>query len=125
MPITSMSSVWYPVADWERAKRFYADILGLRLDVCSDTAGWAVFYAGATDIPFFLVRKPTIENRAGGGVVSFDVTDIETMLQKIADFGCLVDANVQESDSVRIYTVYDPDGNALELSEPKGIRETP
>lgn len=119
MPITGISSVWYPVEDWERAKQFYADILGLRLDACNDTAGWAAFSAGEGNPPLFLVRKPEMVRRGGGAVVGFEVTEYATLRHKIIAFGTQIDNDVQESDTVRIYTVYDPDGNALELSETK------
>ena len=58
MPITSISSIWYAVEDWERAKQFYNEILGLHLNACSDEAGWAAYHAGEGGLPFFLVRKP-------------------------------------------------------------------
>lgn len=119
MPITSISSVWYPVKEWEPAKRFYSEALGLSAIARNDETGWAAFSAGEASPPVFLVRKPAAEGR-GGAVVTFDVTDAEAMLERIGAFGAKVDAHIQEGDAVRIYTVYDPDGNAVELSETVG-----
>ncbi len=119
MPITEISSVWYPVEDLERAKRFYSEILGLILHACDDDSGWAAFHAGTGGTPFFLVRKPEAGTRGGGAVVTFEVTDCQTFLQYLVDWDVNIDPLIQESDSVRIYTIYDPDGNAIELSETK------
>ncbi len=116
MPILGMSSIWYPVAEWERAKTFYTDLLGLSLQACDNAAGWASLAVGSPSIPFFLVRNAR-KAGSGGPVLGFDVTDAATLLSRLTTAGIRVDAHVQEGAGVRIYTVYDPDGNAIELSE--------
>ena len=118
MPVTGISSICMYVADWEQAKRFYGEVLGLQSASCSDSAGWAAFATSSPAPPFFLIRNPARAGKSGGTVVGFDTTDTAALLEAIRRAGGKVGEDVQEGEGVRIYTVYDPDGNALELSEP-------
>jgi predicted enzyme related to lactoylglutathione lyase len=117
MPITSISSVWYPIADWELAKNFYSNGLGLRLTECDDEEGWASYQISEEDPAFFLVRRPEMAGEEAGGVVTFEASEIEGLLERIVAFGGEVDEEVQVGETVNIYTVYDPDGNVLEIAE--------
>jgi predicted enzyme related to lactoylglutathione lyase len=119
MPVTAIASVWYPVTDWERAKAFYTGVLGLSLEAYDDIAGWAAYRVGLGSPPFFLVRKPVAALPGGGGTVTFAVTESGPLREQIVASGGRVNTYIQESAAVRIYTVYDPDGNVLELSEKK------
>ena len=86
MPIQSIVSVWYPVSDWQRAKRFYTEVLGLQIEACDDTAGWIACRAPAGGPPLFLVRKPSTDMK-GGAVVSFDVDDVDDLIPQVVAAG--------------------------------------
>jgi predicted enzyme related to lactoylglutathione lyase len=119
MPITSISAFWYPVDRWERAKAFYSGALGLRLDQCDDEAGYAAYFIDDSSPLLFLVRRPELvaNEESRGGVVTFDVTNVEPLLEAVVAFGGEVDEEIQEGEGVQIFTIYDPDGNVLELSQ--------
>ena len=110
-----MNAVWYPVSDWEAAKRFYGQTLGLRQTHVSDEQGWVAYATGP--VPLFLVRKPERAGIAGGAVVTLEVDDLEQVVSRLTAAGCQVEA---QGESSRIVTVYDPDGNMLEISLPVG-----
>ncbi len=117
MPVTGMSSIWFPVADWHRAKHFYGEALGLRSTFCSDEAGWAAYSAGEHAPPIFLVRKTESTVGKKGGTLGFFATDVPALLKQIeAAGGAEVDCS-EEENGVRIHIISDPDGNILELTE--------
>ena len=39
MRVEKINAICYPVSQWDKAKRFYGDALGLRLDFIDDVAG--------------------------------------------------------------------------------------
>lgn len=115
VPVVGIASVWYPVSNWERAKRFYGEALGLRLLSADDQAGWAAF-AAESSVPFFLVRQPAYDGDREGGVVSFKVTEADAMLERLIAAGARV-GPTDLQPAIRNITVYDPDGNRFELTE--------
>ena len=38
---TGISSIWFGVTDWLKAKNFYEEVLGLHPGFVNDAAGWA------------------------------------------------------------------------------------
>jgi predicted enzyme related to lactoylglutathione lyase len=117
MPITGVSSICHMVSDWERAKRFYGEALGLTLVSCSDETGWAAYSVGDQGPPFFLVRQPEVAGKGGNVILGFSVSQAAELLVRLQAAGGTLSETVQEGPDVRIFTVYDPDGNAFELSE--------
>lgn len=117
MPVTGISSLCIYVADWETAKSFYAGVLGLNATACDDTAGWAAFATKSPAPPLFLVRNSALAGKPGGTIIGFDITDADKLLDAIRSAGGAIDDHIQEGPGVRIYTVRDPDGNPIELSE--------
>jgi predicted enzyme related to lactoylglutathione lyase len=109
-----MAAVWYPVRDWEEAKHFYGEVLGLQAARADDAAGWVAYATGGP--PLFIVRRPELAGLPGGPVVTFDHPDLEDLRDRIAASGCRVDEELQLSGPLLIMTFYDPDGNRLEAS---------
>jgi predicted enzyme related to lactoylglutathione lyase len=109
-----ISAVWYAVSQWEEAKRFYCEVLGLKLNHWSDEAGWAAFSTDGGP-PFFLVRRPDLVGGQGNATVTFETADLDAFHERLARAGVPVEP-IQESNA-RIFTLYDPDGNRLEVSE--------
>lgn len=107
-----INAIWYPVRQWAEAKRFYGELLGLKLTHCSDEAGWAAYDVGGP--PLFLVRKPERAGVPGGAAATLEPADLQATVERLKAAGVRVEEGLQG----RIFTVYDPDGNLLELSEP-------
>jgi predicted enzyme related to lactoylglutathione lyase len=110
-----ISAVWYPVSQWEAAKTFYQDVLGLPLSQANDASGWAAFATGGP--PLFLVRRPHLAGGTGGGVVTFACPDLEALHDRVLAAGGQVEEVLQTSGNLLIMTFYDPDGNRLEAAQ--------
>ena len=110
-----MTAVWYPVRDWEAAKRFYREVLGLAQTNSNDEAGWAAYATGGP--PLFLVRRPELAGLPGGAVVTFQATDLEELRDRLAASGVEVEDLLQYTGNLVIMTFYDPDGNRLEAAQ--------
>lgn len=113
-----MNAIWYPVAKWEEAKRFYGEILGLRQTHCSDELGWVAYNVGP--VPFFLVRNADRAGVPGGGAITLEHEDIDGIYRLLRDAGVRVEETTRETDSVRNLTLFDQDGNMLEISGKAG-----
>jgi predicted enzyme related to lactoylglutathione lyase len=114
-----MNAIWYPIRDWEAAKRFYGETLGLKQTQVSDEQGWAA-YAVAGGPPFFLVRKPERAGVPGGAVITFEVDDLAATREQLLRADVRIDGATQEGTVFRVITAYDPDGNMVEISQAVG-----
>ena len=112
--MTKLAAVWFPVSQWEAAKAFYGEVLGLEETSADDRAGWAAFNSGS--LPFFIIRRPELVG-GGGAVATFRVDDLETLHARLVTAGALVEEQLQHSGNLLIMTFYDPDGNRLEAAQ--------
>lgn len=110
-----ISAVWYPVRQWETAKAFYTEVLGLAQTAADDASGWAAYATSGP--PLFLVRRPHLAGGAGGAVVTFDCQDLEALHDRVLAAGGRVEEVLQSSGNLLIMTFYDPDGNRLEAAQ--------
>lgn len=115
-----ISAVWYPVRQWEEAKRFYGEVLGLPAGGADDAGGWAWFRTGHAGLPLFLVRRPEEAGAAGGGVVTFNCPGLDAFLDRLRRSGVAIDPEAGDASGVRVVTIRDPDGNRIELAEDSG-----
>lgn len=114
--IKGVSTVWLPVSDVDRSRRFYKDKLGLQEretdgDWVELTAGSLVIGLNARDS-----EEPSSE---GGAVVAFAAEQgIEQAVQELEERGVEVVDGVTEHPWGKIAAFKDPDGHDLELYEP-------
>ena len=106
------------VRDWERAKRFYAEVLGpLGYRVVYEEEGALAYYADARGLDFGIGRRDPV----GGAHVAFDCPDRETVDRFHAN-GLAAGGRDNGAPGVRAhydenyYAAYvlDPDGNTVE-----------
>ena len=109
-----LAAVWYPVSQWEAAKAFYGEILGLEVTQVNDDLGWAAYNSGS--LPLFIIRRPELV-AGGGAVATFRVADLEALHDRLVSSGAQVDEQLQLSGNLLIMTFYDPDGNRLEAAQ--------
>ena len=110
-----ISAIWFPVTDWERAKAFYGQALGLPLRQLNDADGWAAYATGGA--PLFIVRRPAARAGARGPVVTFASDDLEALRDRLEAAGARVENDLAHSGDLLIMTFYDPDGHRLEASQ--------
>ncbi|MFL6142899.1 MAG: VOC family protein [Labedaea sp.] len=111
-----------PTTDLDRARDFYADVLGLTFDSISPFA--CVFTSGATTLRVTLVRELTPHPFT---VLGWAVDDIAALAAKLPGAGIepkRLDGVEQDElgvwtapDGTRVLWFTDPDGNTLSLSQ--------
>ena len=109
-----LAAVWYPVSQWEAAKAFYGEVLGMEASQVNDELGWAAYNSGS--LPLFIIRRPELV-AGGGAVATFRVADLEGLHDRLVTSGVQVDEQLQLSGNLLIMTFYDPDGNRLEAAQ--------
>ena len=109
--ITGIGGVFFKANDADALRRWYGEHLGI--DVDPDWGGaqfgdtvWAIFKASSNyfDKPF---------------MVNYRVADLEAMLAQLRAAGVKVEDKVDETEFGRFGWSVDPEGNRIELWEPK------
>jgi predicted enzyme related to lactoylglutathione lyase len=106
---------WYNVTDFEQAKKFYSETLGLKKTF--EMQNWAEFAdrEGASSIG---VNATGGSPGPGGATVVFEVNDVNAAQSRLAKSGVQFVGEVQEIPGVvRIATFQDPFGNQLQLAQ--------
>ena len=113
--------VSYDVTDWQKAKKFYGEILGLPVgDFIDDEVGWMAFGAeNATKLAISLWRGPEpLPARVGGATVIFEVPDAYAAVKELRLRGVKCDDVIAIPDMVTYASFYDQDGNRLQVAGP-------
>jgi predicted enzyme related to lactoylglutathione lyase len=113
-------AVQYYVKDWERAKTFYGQTLGLPSLGAADDFGWAEY--GDKDQTHLAINiwredKPMPVN---GAIAIFSVDDAHAAVKELRARGVKCDDPVPIPNMVTYADFYDPEGNKLELAELAG-----
>ena len=116
--IRDVNVVWYNTSDFERAKKFYTEVLGLPIAYDVPEAGWIEFgYPNQTHLAFNLWRDPATKPPAvGGATATFTCEDVRGALARLEAQGVRCDP-VDVTPSVILGAFYDPDGNRLQLAQ--------
>ncbi len=114
-----LNVVWYNVSNWERAKRFYRDTLGLPVAVEIEQAGWMEFgHPHQTHVAINLWRGPDpMPPAKGGATATFGCDDARAMTAKLRSKGVRCDEVQEIPGMVVLGTMYDPDGNQLQIAQ--------
>ncbi|MGH9719033.1 MAG: VOC family protein [Bryobacteraceae bacterium] len=108
-----VSIAWYVVKDFEAAKKFYGETLGLKK--IFEMPGWAEFghQEGAATIGI-----STMPGSSGGATVVLAVDDLNSTMRRLTSKGVRFEGEVQEiPEVVRIATFKDPAGNVVQLAQ--------
>ncbi len=110
----------YSVTDWQRAKKFYTETLGLPVaNFLGDEVGWMELgdkegtnlalsqWGGTGDFP-----------TRGGAVAVFEVADAVAAIAELRHRGVRCDDPVVIPGMVTWANFYDPDGNRLQVAGP-------
>jgi catechol 2,3-dioxygenase-like lactoylglutathione lyase family enzyme len=115
-----MMLVSYNVVNWEQAKKFYGETLGMPMTFGDDKFGW--FQYGPQDgaqIAINLWRGPEpVPPREGGGIAVFEAPDVRKTVTELRARGVRCDDPIVVPGMVTYATFYDPEGNQLQLAGP-------
>ncbi len=105
------------VRDWERAKKFYDDVLGWPVAWSSDEAGWREYGAdNATHISINKWNDPG-PMPTNGAIVVFSVDNADAVTKALRAKGVRCDDPVTIPGVVKYGVFYDPEGNILQFAE--------
>lgn len=114
MPVKRIQNSYYVVRDMAGTVAFYRDALGLGVKF-QDGARWAQFDVAGANFSLSVPEEAPID--AAGGVVVFEVADLEAMADRIAAAGGEVLGRRDMGSHGRTLTFRDPAGNILQLFE--------
>lgn len=110
-----VSVSWYQVKDFEAAKKFYGETLGLKKTF--EMQGWAEFSHAEGEVAIGLSESSEPDYSAGA-IVVLSVDDLERARTELTEQGVTFEGEVQEYPGVvRIATFRDPSGNRLQLAQ--------
>lgn len=104
--------------DWDRALKFYRDVLGCSLSFESE--GWAeLSLPGLSGAYFALNRRESEEPTPKNEFVTLNVDDLNEFQEHLAANGVRIEGDVWEypEEGLRLLKFRDPDGNLLAVAQ--------
>jgi predicted enzyme related to lactoylglutathione lyase len=114
----NVNVVYVYVKDWERAKKWYGDVLGWPVAFASDEAGWNEW--GVDNATHVAINRASAgdPSRAGtGATITFTVDNVDKVQAELKKKGVKCDDILVIPGMVKIGTFYDPEGNRLQFVE--------
>jgi predicted enzyme related to lactoylglutathione lyase len=106
---------WFSVNDFEGAKKFYTNVLGLKKTF--EAQQWAEF-AGAEGEETIGVAIDPHAGKEPGATIVLQVEDIEHERKRLETAGVKFEGQIEEIPGiVKIATFRDPSGNRLQLAQ--------
>ena len=106
---------WFGVDDFESAKKFYGQVLGLKKTF--EAPQWAEFAGAEGQESIGIAANPHAGKQPGATVV-LDVSDIEGERKRLESAGVKFEGKTEEIPGiVRLATFRDPHGNRLQLAQ--------
>jgi predicted enzyme related to lactoylglutathione lyase len=111
--ITEIAFYVYPVAEMARARKFYEEVLGLKVG-SRFGEGWIEYDIGAGT---FAITSMDIRHKPGvqGGLIAFEVDDFEAEIKRLEERGVRFVLEPTPTPVCRFAVIADPDGNHLSI----------
>lgn len=105
------------VTDLDRSIAWYSDVLGFTLMYRADEIGWCELSTGVPGVSVGLSQNNEV-TKGGGATNVWGVQDIDVAKAHLDAHGVRQDGGIQHIPGlVKLLTFYDPDGNAMMLSQ--------
>lgn len=115
--VKSVAFTIYPVADLERAKAFYRDVVGLS-EPTTLTERWAEFDVGGSTFAVATGGEAIGVTAGSAFSIAFEVENLEDAINRLRSHGAQVDEPF-EVPTCRACFARDPDGNRFGLHQIK------
>lgn len=112
--ITGIGGIFFKATDADSLRRWYSENLGVAVDpnyggAMYDMTAWTIFKG---DSGYFNPSKQPF-------MINYRVANLDAMLAQLRAAGVTVDDKVDDTDYGRFGWAMDPEGNRIELWEPK------
>ncbi len=116
--VTEFAFVFHAVTDVARARKFYEDLLGLKLGLQIEFAPgqWWIEYDVAGQALAISNAMPDGKPQAS---LTLEVADLDESLAAVKAAGVTIAFDVMEFPPCRMFAVKDPDGNQIGLHQRK------
>lgn len=119
--LKELAFVGYPVTDFNQARRFYGEILGLKETITFDhegELGWLEYDLAGQTLALAKASDQWQPNPNGGGAC-LEVEDLDAAVAYLKSKGVKIAMDILDCPYCRIALVSDPDGNTLALHQRK------
>jgi len=116
--VKELAFVFHPVTDLARARKFYQDLLGLKVLVQIEFSPgqWWIEYDVAGQALAISNAMPDGQPQAA---VTLEVADLDASLRAVKGAGVTIAFDVMEFPPCRMFAIKDPDGNQIGLHQRK------
>ena len=119
--LKELAFVGYPVTDFDRARRFYGEILGLKETITfgdKDAIDWLEYDLAGQTLALAKASDQWQPNANGGGAC-LEVEDLDDAVDYLKGHGVRIAMDILDCPYCRIALIADPDGNTLALHQRK------
>jgi predicted enzyme related to lactoylglutathione lyase len=109
----------YPVKDWERARSFYEETLGLTAGSKAPNGVWTEYDLPGGGCLALFATEDIKPSAAAGGSVAFEVEDLDALSARLKGQGVEFKADMIHSPVCRMAIILDSEGNSIILHELK------
>ncbi len=111
--ITSIALTVYPVANMERARRFYEHVLGLHVGYNFENR-WVEYEVGGST---FAITTTDMGHQPGakGAVIAFEVSNLDGFLHKMKEYAVTFVVEAFDTPVCRMAVIEDQDGNHITI----------
>ena len=118
--IKSIAFTAYPVSDVARSRRFYEDILGLKVSLNFQEA-WVEYDIADGTFAISNMMEGSIPGAKGAGI-AFEVDDINAEVKRMKDKKIPFLLELMETPVCHMAVIADPDGNGICLHQIKSAK---
>lgn len=108
----------YPVTDMARARRFYEEVLGLRMARCeAHEFEWVEYDLDGGTFALTNVTEGGAPSADAGGSIAFEVQNVDETIEQLRAKGVRVKLEPFSTPVCRLAVILDSEGNALTLHQ--------
>ena len=108
----------YPALDIKRAKKFYEEVLGLKMTQEYQNGRWIEFDLAQGGCLALSDMMPQFKPSASdGGTIALEVEDIDSLMKELKEKAVEVIMDVFDSPVCRMSSIKDSEGNSLLLHQ--------